>query len=113
MIGNEALSFGRAAALYDDIRPSYPVDAVRWALGAGRHTAVDLGAGTGLLTRVVAPLGTETVAVEPDAGMRARLIEVTPGVSAAAGSAESIPRPDGSVDAVVAGQSYHWFDHER
>jgi SAM-dependent methyltransferase len=113
VIDDEALSFGQVASLYDRIRPSYPADALRWAVGEGRHTAVDLGAGTGLLTRVLAPLVTETIAVEPDDGMRERLLAVTPGITAVAGSAESMPLPDSSVDAVVAGQSYHWFDHEK
>src|SRR6266550_2633842 len=54
----------------------------------------------------------EVVPVEPDEAMRARLARSTPGVTPLAGSAERIPLPDTSVDAVVAGQSYHWFDPE-
>jgi SAM-dependent methyltransferase len=69
---------------------------------------LDLGAGTGKLTAVVQSLGVETVAVEPDDAMRARI----PG-EALAGSAEEIPLPDASVDAVVVGQAYHWFDTAR
>lgn len=109
---SQALSFGSAAAAYDRIRPSYPPEAVRWALGdAGR--VVDLGAGTGLLTRVLIGLGYEVVPVEPDDKMCAQLIAGTPGASPLAGSAEAIPLPDGSVDGVTAGQAYHWFDPER
>ena len=44
--------------------------------------------------------------------MRARLAGTTPGVEPLAGRAEHIPVPDGDVDAVMAGQAYHWFDRE-
>jgi SAM-dependent methyltransferase len=114
-----ALSFGQAATHYNVIRPTYPVDAVRWALGdadagpSARGRVVDLGAGTGLLTRVIVrATGAEVIPVEPDSGMRAELNAATPGVTAIAGSAESISLADGSVDAVLAGQTYHWFDRE-
>ncbi|WP_446217271.1 class I SAM-dependent methyltransferase [Micromonospora sp. IBHARD004] len=111
----QALSFGAAAADYDRFRPRYPQAAVRWALDgvgpAGR--VVDLGAGTGILTRAILDLGHEVLPVEPDPGMRARLDDVTPGVTALAGTAESVPLPDGAVDAVLVGQAYHWFDKER
>jgi SAM-dependent methyltransferase len=111
----QALSFGQAAAHYNSIRPTYPLDAVRWALGSAiGGTVVDLGAGTGLLTRVVRALEpTSVIPVEPDPKMREQLAATTPGVTPLAGSAESIPCADGSVDGVVAGQAYHWFDHER
>ncbi len=77
-----------------------------------RYRVVDRGAGTGILTRVLLELGAEVVPVEPDAAMRARLTQATGGLTALAGSAEHIPLPDGSVDAVLAGQAYHWFDKE-
>jgi SAM-dependent methyltransferase len=108
----QGLSFGPAADLYDRMRPAYPPAAMEWALGPDPLRVVDLGAGTGILTRVVQGLGHEAVPVEPDEGMRARLVRSTPGVTPLAGSAERIPLPDGSLDAVVAGQSYHWFDPE-
>ncbi|MEV6525891.1 class I SAM-dependent methyltransferase [Longispora sp. NPDC051575] len=110
---HQRLSFGAAAADYDSHRPSYPVEALRWLLGDRPLRVVDLGAGTGLLTRVLLSLGHEVLPVEPDPGMRAQLDASTPGVTALDGSAEHIPLPDGSVDAVVAGQAYHWFDRER
>ncbi|MBC8993927.1 class I SAM-dependent methyltransferase [Micromonospora chalcea] len=114
-----ALSFGAAAAEYDRFRPRYPRAALRWALD-GLHDArvVDLGAGTGILTRGLLALtadGTvgQVVPVEPDPGMRAQLAAATPGTTALAGSAEAVPLPDGSADAVLVGQAYHWFDRER
>jgi SAM-dependent methyltransferase len=102
-----ALSFGSAAAEYDAARPSYPADAVRWAVGDARRV-LDLGAGTGKLTQVVLDLGLEAVAVEPDDAMRALIP-----AESYAGKAEEIPLPDASVDAVVVGQAFHWFDPAR
>ncbi|MFC0030741.1 class I SAM-dependent methyltransferase [Micromonospora chaiyaphumensis] len=111
---NQALSFGAAAADYDRFRPRYPEEALRWALNglAAPARVVDLGAGTGILTRGVLALGLQVVPVEPDPGMRAQLAAATPGTTALAGSAESVPLPDGSADAVLVGQAYHWFDRE-
>lgn len=103
------LSFGGIADRYDRVRPSYPAAAVGWILGAAPARVVDLGAGTGLLTRVLIELGHEVIAVEPDARMRAVCAARTPDATVLDGSAEAIPLPDGSVDGVVAGQSYHWF----
>jgi SAM-dependent methyltransferase len=106
------LSFGPAADLYDQIRPTYPARALEWALGTAPKRVLDLGAGTGILSRVLLALGHEVVAVEPDEGMRAKLRRTTPGVTALDGRAEVIPLSDEDVDAVVAGQAYHWFDPE-
>ncbi len=72
---------------------------------------VELGAGTGKLTRAVAALGVRVVAVEPDARMLAVLRER--GLDGVEGSAEAIPLDAAAVDAVVAGSSLHWFDLER
>lgn len=114
-MAKQALSFGAAAGNYDRYRPRYPAAALRWALDGLRTPArvVDLGAGTGILARGLLALGHEVVPVEPDAGMRAQLDAATSGATAIAGSAESVPLPDGSVDAVLVGQAYHWFDRER
>src|SRR5882672_8580322 len=109
-------SFGPAAALYDRVRPTYPAKAVRWALeplGPGSHRVADIGAGTGLLTRVVAGLGHDTIAVEPDDLMRSQLQATTQDVTVVSGRAERLPFPDASLDATVAGQAYHWFDPSR
>ncbi|MFB9238476.1 class I SAM-dependent methyltransferase [Plantactinospora siamensis] len=111
----QALSFGVAAADYDRFRPRYPTDAVRWALDgcAPGSPVVDLGAGTGILTRAVLDLGHRVIPVEPDPLMRAQLATGTPGTTALPGSAETIPLADGAVAAVLVGQAYHWFDKER
>jgi SAM-dependent methyltransferase len=109
----QARSFGSAAQRYDAYRPTYATDALVWALGEWPLRVADLGAGTGILSRQLRGLRHDVVAVEPDDLMRARLVAASPGVTALAGAAEDIPLPDSSVDAVVAGQAYHWFDPAR
>lgn len=74
---------------------------------------LDLGAGTGKLTDGLLAVGAEPVAVEPDASMRAEFVRRHPAVTMLAGTAEEIPLPDDSVDAVVAGQAFHWFEQAR
>jgi SAM-dependent methyltransferase len=120
-----ALSFGSAAHLYDSIRPTYPAATIAWAVGEEpgavdddspskrRLRVLDLGAGTGRLTEVLLAAGHDVVAVEPDEQMRAVAAERCPAAAVLAGSAEDIPLPDASVDAVVAGQAYHWFAPQR
>lgn len=104
------VSFGPAAAAYAAGRPSYPIDAIRWALPAGARTVLDLAAGTGKLTERLLELDLEVHAVEPLAEMRAA---IPPAAQAMDGTAEAIPLPDASVDAVTVGQAFHWFDAPR
>jgi SAM-dependent methyltransferase len=103
--------FGTVAAEYAEHRPDYAPAAVRWALEpAPGPRVLDLGAGTGKLTAGLVAAGADVVAVEPDPAMRAELRRALPDVRALPGSAEEIPLPDASVDAVVAGNALHWFD---
>lgn len=106
-----ASSFGSAALAYAEHRPDYAQAAVRWALDpAPGRRVLDLGAGTGKLTGTLVALGAEVVAVEPDSAMLTELRRALPDVRALPGSAEAIPLPDASVDAVLAGNAMHWFD---
>lgn len=126
-LARRASSFGTAAARYAAHRPDYPADGIRWILALAPErddrpeplTVLDLGAGTGKLTRQLAGLTggsgrvggpMNVVAVEPDEQMLAELRRQLPGVTAMQGSAEAIPLPDGSVDAVISGQAMHWFN---
>ena len=86
------------------------VDRLGLAPGA---TVVDVGAGTGKLTRDLVPTGARVLAVEPLEEMRAQLEAAVPGAEVVAGSAEELPLPDRSVDAVVAASAFHWFETER
>jgi SAM-dependent methyltransferase len=102
---------------YEAARPSYPAEAVAWfaeqlQLAPGRRV-VDLAAGTGKFTRLLAPFGADLVAVEPVPGMRATFRTVVPDVLVVAGTAEALPVRDDTLDAVVVAQAWHWFDHDR
>ena len=102
------------ADVYERGRPDYPGPAIariveRFDLRPGR-TVLDLAAGTGKLTRLLAPSGASVIAVEPVREMRAELERRVPGVAVLAGTAEQIPLNDGSVDAVTVAQAFHWFD---
>ena len=107
-------SFGGVAEQYERARPSYPREAVDWLLApAPGRDVIDLGAGTGKLTRVLLAAGATVTAVDPLPGMLDVLRAGLPDVDAYEGSAEQIPLPDGCADAVVAGQAFHWFDPTR
>ncbi len=109
----QATSFGAAAAAYERGRPPYPAEAIDWLLPPGAARVLDVGAGTGKLTRQLAQRGLDVLAVEPLAGMRDQLARAVPGVPVYPGTAEDIPLPDGSVDAVLAAQAWHWVDPVR
>ena len=108
-----AESFGSAAAEYERGRPSYPRTAIEWLLPSRATSAVDLGAGTGQLTRQLASYDLDVVAVESSADMRKILSRTLPSkMRSVAGQAEKIPLPDSSVDVVLVAQAWHWVDGE-
>ena len=105
-----AASFGSVADVYDRARPGYPDEAVRWLVGDAPRRVLDLAAGTGKLTRSLVAAGHDVVAVEPAEEMLAHLRAAVPAAEALVGTAEAIPLPDASVDAVTVAQAFHWFD---
>jgi SAM-dependent methyltransferase len=112
-----ARSFELVVDAYERGRPEYPPEAIAWVaqeldLQPGR-TVLDVGAGTGKLTRALADTGARVIAVEPGDAMLARLRKVLPGVDALRGAAEAIRFEDGSVDAITAGSAFHWFRHDE
>lgn len=117
-VRTRARSFGAVAAAYAVHRPGYSPEAVRWAVAPVADleapVLLDLGAGTGKLSELlVEHPGARVTAVEPDPAMLAELRHRLPAVEALSGAAEAVPMPDRSVDAVLVGQAWHWFDAER
>jgi SAM-dependent methyltransferase len=105
------LSFESVAETYERARPLYAAEALAWmAERLPLRRVLDLGAGTGKLTRQLVELGADVVAVEPGDEMRAVFARVLPEVELLAGSAEAIPLAEASVDAITAGQAFHWFE---
>jgi SAM-dependent methyltransferase len=106
-------AFGRTAWEYELGRPLWPeelLDRVVAELSPGSDAiALDLGAGTGKLTRALVPRFERVIAVEPDDAMRAVLEEVVPGAESLVGHGESIPLGNGEVDAVFSAEAFHWF----
>jgi len=110
------VGFERAADVYERGRPDYPIAAISHlvrvlSISAGTRV-LELGAGTGKFTRSLLPTGAEIIAIEPVEAMRSKLAGVIPSAQVFDGTAEAIPVPDFSVDAVVAAQAFHWFHGE-
>jgi SAM-dependent methyltransferase len=109
--------FDAGADAYERARPSYPDDAVAWLvehLGINPDTLVcDLAAGTGKLTRLLAPSGARLVAVEPVEGMSRHLRSLQPGVPVVSAAAEALPFAAATLDAVTVAQAFHWVDPDR
>ncbi len=105
-----ASSFGEVASHYERYRPGPPVAAVDWIVPSRVGRIVDLGAGTGALTRLLIDKADEVIAVEPDERMRSVLVTEVPWINAVMGRGESMSLPDSCADVVVASASWHWMD---
>lgn len=104
--------FGVVADTYDRFRSSPAPVALDWLLPPGARDVVDLGAGSGQLTRALVERGVNVTAVEPDARMRTALEARVPSAAVLTGSPERLPVADRSQDAILAHASWHWFDHK-
>src|SRR4051794_7813043 len=104
--------FNDRAADYVKFRPTYPAAAIDRILdGLGdpaRLTVADVGAGTGILSRLLAERNVPVLAIEPAQGMRAAAAPHE-NVTWLTATAESTGLADASVDLVVCAQSFHWF----
>jgi SAM-dependent methyltransferase len=98
---------------YERGRPGYPSEVVHIPGLPSSATVVEIGAGTGKLTRLLVATFARVAAIEPDDQMRAWLTVLCPKAEAIAGSGEQIPLPSATADAVFAAQSFHWFANER
>lgn len=106
-------SFGSVADEYDRYRFGPSEEALDWLLPGGASDALEIGAGTGLLTRPLMQRVPHVTAVEPDDRMRAVLAARTPGAVVVAGCAENLPVDDRSCDVVIAASAWHWVDERR
>jgi len=105
---------------YERSRPSYPKEAVDYAVSQLKLNSsskiLDLAAGTGKFTRLLTENPNcqfEVVAVEPTEGMRRKFSSLLPNVKIYNGEAENLPFEDNYFDAVFAAQSFHWFANEK
>lgn len=98
---------------YERGRPGWPVEATHVAGLPSSSEVVDLGAGTGKLTRALVGSFARVVAVEPSAPMRHLLESLCPKAEALGGTGQAIPLPDRSADGVFAAEAFHWLDDER
>lgn len=106
-------SFGAVASMYERFRPGPPPPAIGWMLPNSARTVVDLGAGTGAMTKELLGNVERVIAIEPDDRMRAILAANLPEVTALSGTGESMPLDTSSVDAVLASSCWHWMDADR
>jgi SAM-dependent methyltransferase len=106
-------SFGQVASAYERFRPGPPPAAIAWMMPDSARVVVDLGAGTGAMTKDLVEKVARVIAIEPDDRMRGILTNNLPHVTALRGTGESMPLDTSSVDAVLASSSWHWMDADR
>jgi len=120
MAANSTTRFSNRVEDYVKYRPDYPIEIIdmlqdSYGLSAGQLIA-DIGAGTGISAELFLHAGYRVIAVEPNQEMRDKSIELLghmPGFKAYSGTAENTSLATASVDAVIAGQAFHWFDPEK
>ena len=106
-------SFGAVAEEYNRLRPGPAPAALDWLLPEGATDVLEIGAGTGILTRLLAQRLEHVTALEPDDRMRTVLTSNDAGIEIVAGRAEEIPKASSSFDVVIAASAWHWVDEER
>jgi SAM-dependent methyltransferase len=106
-------SFGAVADEYNRLRPGPSDEALDWLLPEGASDVLEIGAGTGVLTRLLVQRVAHVTAIEPDDRMRAVLVARDPRVDVLAGRAEELPAASSSYDVVIAASAWHWVDEEQ
>ncbi len=106
-------SFGEVADEYNRLRSAPSDEALDWLVPEAASDVLEIGAGTGILTRLLADRIPHLTAVEPDKRMRTVLAASDARVEVLAGRAEAIPAPSASVDLVIAQSAWHWVDEAR
>jgi SAM-dependent methyltransferase len=106
-------AFGAVAGEYDRLRSGPPPEALDWMLPPDATDALEIGAGTGILTRLLVERVAHVTAVEPDDRMRAVLAATAAGADVQAGVAEALPAADSSCDVVIAASAWHWVEEAR
>jgi SAM-dependent methyltransferase len=105
--------FSDRAEDYAQFRPTYPIAAITTMLenlgDSADRVAADIGAGTGISSRLLADQGVQVWAIEPNAAMQ-KAATPHPRVTFRVGNAEQTGLPDQSVDLVTCFQAFHWFD---
>jgi SAM-dependent methyltransferase len=113
---NPQTRFDDRAEDYAQYRPGYPIEAIAAILATVSDAvpllAADIGAGTGISSRLLADQGVQVWAIEPNAAMRSVAVP-HPKVTFHTGNAEQTGLPANSVDLVTCFQAFHWFDPER
>ena len=109
--------FEKKAEVYHKTRPGYAPQTLELlgSLVPTGSTVADVGAGTGIFSGQLLDSGFQVKAIEPNLGMRTvaeREFAGRKGFELFSGSAEATGQADNSVDAVTAGQAFHWFDLE-
>jgi len=108
--------FSKEASTYTQGRPDYPGEIQAWlrdtlAISPGA-TVIDLGAGTGKLTRLLEAMDIDVIAVEPVEAMRIEFAKHLPDTRIVQGTAEALPLQAGTAQALVCAQAFHWFANE-
>lgn len=111
--------FNGVVEMYEKYRPSYPEKYIDYIIEKcnlnSKSLIVDIGAGTGILTKQLLDKNLKVIGIEPNTEMRKVLkkLEINKNFKAIEGTAEDTNLENHTVDLIVVAQAFHWFDNER